>query len=313
MSKMDETRRRQPILWVTGASGTLGHWICAMALKRWQVYGFHWQHPIAVDGVKDVRVDLTDDKELQRLFHVIEPQAVIHAAAVTQAGLCEDDPDATHAINVRVPAFLADLCADQRIPFLLTSTDLVFNGREAPYDEQSEVTPVSAYGRQKAQAEAAVLERYPEALVGRMPLMFGLGPRLSGNFSIEMLTAIRQSCPIKLFTDEFRTPVDFQSAAQGLLNVLGRAKGLMHFGGRTPVSRYALGILMAEQMGADSSMLYPVSIDTLSTCVTRSPDCTLNSSRAYTLGYDPLTLSQGVKRVVDQFNVISNSMMRRES
>jgi dTDP-4-dehydrorhamnose reductase len=284
-----------------------------MALKRWQVYGFHWRHSIAVDGVKAVRADLTDDKELQRLFHVIEPQAVIHTAAIAQTGLCEDDPDTTHAINARVPALLADLCADQRIPFLFTSTDLVFNGREAPYDEQSEVTPVSAYGRQKARAEAAVLKGNPEALVCRLPLMFGFGPRLSGNFSIDMLTAIRRNRPIKLFTDEFRTPVDFQSAAQGLLKVLGRAKGLMHLGGRTTVSRYALGLLMAEQMGADSSMLYPVSIDTLSTRVTRSPDCTLNSSWAYTLGYDPLPLSEGVKQVVDQFNVISNSMTRRES
>lgn len=302
MSKVDEAIRRQPILWVTGASGMLGHWICAMALKRWQVFAFHWRHPLAVEGVKAVRADLTDDKALQGLFHAIEPQAVIHAAAVSQAGLCEDDPNATHPINVRVPARLADLCADQRIPLIFTSTDLVFNGRKAPYDEQSPVTPVSVYGRQKAQAEAAVLNGYPEALVARMPLMFGLGPRLSGNFSIEMLTAIRQGRPINLFTDELRTPVDYQSAAQGLLKALGRAKGLLHFGGTTAVSRYTLGILMAKQMGGATSMLRPVSIDSFSTGITRSPDCTLNSSRAYALGYAPLPLSEGVKRVVDQFN-----------
>ena len=307
MSKSDETHRCQPVLWVTGASGNLGHWICTLAIKKWSVVGSHRHHPIAVDGVKAVRADLTSETELEDLFHSLKPQAVIHTAAITQTGVCEDNPDATYAINVRAPAIFAELCSRGKIPFIFTSTDLVFNGREAPYDEQSPVTPVTAYGRQKALAEAAVLKSYPGALVCRMPLMFGVGPRLSGNFSIEMLTAIQQDLPIKLFTDEYRTPVDFQSAAQGLLKVLGRAKGVLHLGGRTAVSRYKLGTLMAEEMGSGSSMLDPVSLDSLSTQVVRSPDCTMNSDRAYALGYDPLPLPEGVRRVVGQFNMISNT------
>jgi dTDP-4-dehydrorhamnose reductase len=248
---------------------------------------------------------LTRESELERCFYAIQPQAVIHTAAISQTGACEDAPHTTHAVNVRVPALLAELCSLRSIPFLFTSTDLVFDGRQAPYDEQHPVTPLSAYGRQKALAEAAVLEVFPEALVCRLPLLYGIGPRLSANFSLDMLSAIQQDRPIKLFLDEFRTPVDFQSAARGLLEVLGKSKGLLHLGGRTRVSRYALGLLMAQTMAVAPSMLEPVSIGSIPTGAVRSPDCSLNSRRAYALGYDPLPLSDGILRIVNQFDMIS--------
>lgn len=297
----------RPNLMVTGASGTLGHWICRLAMNTWCVHGVHWQHPIGIAGVTAVEADLTHTTELKELFSVIQPQAVIHAAAIAQSGLCEADPQATHVINVGVPHILSALCADQGIPFVFTSTDLVFDGLNAPYDEQYPVSPVTIYGRQKAWAEAAVLDAYPGALVCRMPLMFGLGPRSSGNFSIQMLSAIQQGRSIKLFTDEFRTPVDFQSAAQGVLSLVGRSQGLIHLGGTSRVSRFELGLVMARQMDITPSMLEPVSIDALSMEVARSPDCTMNSQKAYALGYDPMPLLPAIERFIDQFYVISDA------
>lgn len=298
---------QRPNLMVTGASGTLGHWICRLAMNTWCVHAIHWQHPIRIAGVTAVKADLTHTAALKKLFSVIQPHAVIHAAAIAQAGLCEADPQATDVINVGVPRFLSTLCADQGVPFVFTSTDLVFDGLSAPYDEQCPVSPVTIYGRQKARAEAAVLDAYPKALVCRMPLMFGLGPRIGGNFSVHMLSAIQKGRSIKLFTDEFRTPVDFQSAAQGLLRLVGRSQGLLHLGGRHRVSRFELGLAMARQMDITPSMLEAVSIDALSLGVARSPDCALNSQKAYALGYDPTPLLPAIERFVDQFNVISDA------
>lgn len=298
---------QRPNLMVTGASGTLGHWICRLAMNAWSVHGIHWQHPIGMAGVNTVKADLTRTAELKKLFSVIQPQAVIHAAAIAQPALCEADPQATQVINVRVPQLLSALCADQGVPFVFTSTDLVFDGLNAPYGEQCPVSPVTIYGQQKVRAEAVVLDANPGTLVCRMPLMFGLGPMHSGNFSIQMISAIQKRRTIQLLTDEFRTPVDFQSAAQGVLNLLGRAQGLLHLGGRTRVSRYELGLFIARRMDIAPTMLEPVTIDALSLGVARSPDCTMNSQKAYALGYDPMQLLPAVERFVDQFNVISNS------
>lgn len=299
--------RQRPRLLVTGASGMLGYWICRLARGDWSVWGVHCRNPIRISGVKAIQADLTLPSKRQMLFDRIGPGAVIHAAAISQPALCEDDPMVTQGINLEVPPSLAGICAERAVPFVFTSTDLVFDGLNPPYDENSAVSPVCVYGRQKAFAERAVMERYPGALVCRMPLMFGLGPRNADNFSLRMLLAIQQGRPIKLFTDEFRTPVDFQSAAQGLLKFIGRRKGLLHLGGRTRVSRYALGLLMAEQLKISPDMLQPMTLDAISMATARSPDCSLISEAAYDMGYDPLSLPTAVQRIVSRFNAISNS------
>lgn len=302
-----EPHHQRPSLMVTGASGNLGHWICRMAHGAWDVSGIHFHHPVSVEGVRAVQADLTSRPDVEKLFDQLKPRAVIHAAAISQPVVCERNPQATQAINVDVPGYLASLCADRGIPFAFTSTDLVFDGLAPPYGEGDGVTPICAYGRQKVRAEEVVLDQYPNALVCRMPLMIGIGPPMSDGFCMQMLSHIRHGRKLRLLTDEFRTPVDYQSAAQGLLGLLGSARGRFHLGGRSRVSRYDLGLSMARQLAVAPKMIEPVTIDELSIGVARSPDCSLVSDKAYAQGYDPIPLSEAIRRVVDQFNVDSNS------
>jgi dTDP-4-dehydrorhamnose reductase len=294
----------KPRLLITGASGLLGEALCRSAMGKWSVTGIHHRHPLGISGVSAARADLADDAKVKDLFTAIDPQAVIHAAAIAQPAACEKEPYSSAAVNVHLPELLAGLCAARKIPFVFTSTDLVFDGRLAPYDETHAANPVCTYGRQKAQAERAVADRYADALVCRLPLMFGVTAHSADNFTSQMLMAMCQGRPVNLFTDEFRTPVDTQSAARGLLVVLGRARGVLHMGGRTRVSRFALGIMMAEYLGVAPGLLQPVTIDSFALNVARSPDCTLDSRKAYRLGYDPMPLRDAVKRVVEQFRAI---------
>ena len=301
MSFESRSAQRLPKLLVTGASGNLGYWICRLAMKSWAVTGVHWQHDLKMDGVRSAQADLTDAEAVDHLLNAIEPQAIIHAAADSQPARCETHPEATRRVNVDVPEKLAALCADLQIPFLFTSTDLVFDGLDAPYAEQDTVTPVCVYGRQKADAEDAVLKMNGKALVCRMPLMIGVGPAVSSSFSMQMLRSIRCGDPLRLLTDEFRTPVSYVDAAKGLLTILGKARGRLHMGGRNRVSRYEMGLLMAKQLGVAPTMIQPVTLESLNLAVPRSPDCSLVSDTAYALGYDPAPLSAAIQWTVGQF------------
>ncbi len=295
-----------PNLMVTGASGNLGYWICHQAKVSWAVTGIYWKYDFKMDGVRSAQADLTDVDAADYLMGTIRPQAVIHAAAASQPARCETHPEATRRVNVDVPKKLAALCADRKIPFIFTSTDLVFDGHDAPYTELDGVTPVCVYGRQKADAEDAVLKINGKALVCRMPLMIGAGPAASSSFAIQMLRGILSGDPLRLLTDEFRTPVSFVDAAKGLLSLLGKTRGRLHMGGRHRVSRYELGLLMAKQLGIAPTMIQPVTIKSLKLSVPRSPDCSLASDTAYALGYDPAPLSAAVQWTVRQFEENSN-------
>ena len=58
-------------LLVTGASGFLGWNICNIAKKDWNIYGTACSHPIEIDGVNIIKADLTDFKELKKLFREV--------------------------------------------------------------------------------------------------------------------------------------------------------------------------------------------------------------------------------------------------
>ena len=291
----------KPRILITGASGLLGEALCRRARAKWSVVGLWHRHRVRVPGIEMVQTDLTDPSGLETLLAGQDLQAVIHAAALAQPATCEQEPQHSAAVNVQATERLAAMCARRQIPFLFISTDLVFDGLQPPYDEARAVSPVCVYGRHKAEAEQLVLRRYPEALVCRLPLMFGLRDGPATSFGQQMLTAIRSGRPLRLFIDEFRTPVDTDSAAQGLLAMVGRSGGLLHLGGRTRVSRYELGLLMARCMGVAPAMLQPVSLPAVATEAARSPDCSLDSRKAYGLGYDPAPLEEGVAAVVAQF------------
>lgn len=246
-------------------------------------------------------MDLTDQKALLRCIKTIKPGGVIHAAAVSQTGRCQTHPAETYKINVTVPSRLAEICADLSIPLVFSSTDLVFDGRQAPYSEEHPPQPVSVYGEQKAQAEERVLEHWPEALVCRMPLMIGATPHAVNNFTLQMIAAIAHGRPVTLFKDEYRTPVDIWSAAQGIVQFLGLRKGLLHLGGRTRVSRLEIGFKAAHCLGVAPATIRSASASEFSDTETRAPDCSLDSRRAYQLGYAPADLDQGMQRTIDQW------------
>lgn len=291
---------------ITGSGGLLGGELCRRASDQWEVYGLFHRHRPIVPVRHSLCADLTETGIATRVLDHVAPAAVIHAAAVADVAACQADPGQTEAINVQVPARMAGWCARNAIPFVFVSTDLVFDGRRPPYAEDRRVNPLSHYARQKAAAERFVLENYPQALVCRLPLLIGVSPRKGHNFSHQMLAAIRRGTPLTLFEDEFRTPVDVQSAAEGLLAMLGRATGIVHLGGRTRVSRYELGLLMADTMQRDPHMLRPVRVESFPSADLRARDVSLDSRRAYELGYNPATLPEAVRRVVDQFEFIVN-------
>jgi len=288
-------------LLVTGASGFLGWHLCRLAASEWSVYGVGCHHRVAVDDATPVTGDLTDSDFLATLFDRTRPEAVIHAAAASDPAFCEHHADEALRINVTATENLAGQCAQCKIPFVFTSTDQVFDGTCPPYDENDASTPISAYGRQKAEAEQRVMACCPEALICRLPLMVGLSGGFRGTFSLEMLKAFEAGAPMNLFVDEYRTPVDGQSAAAGILAVLGKTAGILHLGGRRRISRYDMGRRLAAIMECREANIRPVSITDAAAAAPRPPDVSLNSQRAFRLGYDPADLDLSLERMVNAF------------
>jgi dTDP-4-dehydrorhamnose reductase len=284
-------------LLVTGASGFLGWNLCQLAKPEWDVYGTYFSHPGEIPGVNLIKVDLRDFEEIKRIFHEIQPAAVIHMAAQSSPNFCQSHPIESHSINVTAAWNIAGLCADSSIPCVFTSTDLVFNGLNPPYRETDPVCPVSLYGEQKVIAEEGMLERYPLTAVCRMPLMFGMATPPATSFMQPFIKTLREGQELSLFTDEFRTPVSGKTAAQGLLLALEKVKGRIHLGGKERLSRYDFGRLLVEVLQLPETGLKKCRQKDVKMAAPRPPDVSLDSSMAFALGYAPLSLREELEEL----------------
>lgn len=287
-------------LLVTGSSGFLGWNVCREAKGRWQVCGTAFTNPAEKTGARIIRVDLTDFKAVRKIFKEIAPDGVIHTAAESSPNYCQQHPDESKKINVDAAINIAGLCADRDIPFVFTSTDLVFDGLKPMYKEEDEVCPVNLYGEQKVMAEEGIIKRYPSAAVCRMPLMFGGPPTAASGFFLTMVKALREGDELTLFTDEFRTPVNGRTAAQGLLLAVEKVEGLLHLGGRERVSRFNFGLLMMDVLNVSEARLVRCRQKDLDMSAPRPPDLSLDSSKAFALGYDPEPLREQLKECLKE-------------
>ncbi|MEO1208339.1 MAG: NAD(P)-dependent oxidoreductase [Cyanobacteria bacterium J06638_20] len=302
----------RPKLWLTGASGFLGWYVAEAAQAQWQVIGTYHRHAVTVPGIALQQLDLTDAIALRQFFSDLRPDAVIHTAALSQPNRCQENPELSQAINVTASTQLAELCAEVEIPFVFTSSDQVFDGTNAPYRETDPVSPLNLYGEHKATAEAEILRHYPLAAICRMALMYGAAPTAT-NFLQTFLTQMTQGKTLRLFTDEFRTPLSGRDAAVGLLLALEKAQGLLQLAGGDRLSRYEMGNIMVEVFDLPASRIQPSRQADVPMPAPRPPDVSADISLARSLGFAPHDFRSELERLkrANVFSVLQTIQDKR--
>ena len=106
------------------------------------------------------------------------------------------------------------------------------------------VTPIHAYGRAKADAEALVAAHADHVIV-RTSLIYGLEVMDRGTAWIA--AALRRGEPVTLFTDQLRNPVWVQTLCRACLELAGHSyRGILHVAGDQVMSRADFGVRMLD-------------------------------------------------------------------
>jgi dTDP-4-dehydrorhamnose reductase len=263
-------------VWITGAGGLIGSHLVRTAPQS--------SPGIAAIGLTRARFDLTDSAAVRTAFQESPPDAVIHCAALSKTNDCEANPALARKLNVEVTRFLAELAAD--IPFLCFSTDLVFDGRAGNYDENAPVNPMSVYAGTKVEAEQLVL-RNPRHSVIRTSL--NGGESATGHaFNEELRHAWKIGQTLRLFVDEFRSPIPAVVTARAVWELLASAPpGIYHVAGSERLSRCEIGRLLAARWPQLSPKIEPASLKE-HRGAPRCPDTSLNCTKAQRLLSFPL-------------------------
>jgi dTDP-4-dehydrorhamnose reductase len=255
-------------VWITGAGGLIGNCLLRTAP--------HAAPGVTVAGLIRRHLDLTDFAGLRQEFLRGRPQAVIHCAALSRSPECQSHPALARKVNVEVTAVLAELAAE--IPFVLFSTDLVFDGKAGNYAESAPVNPLSVYAETKVAAEQIVLKN-PRHTVIRTSLSGGTSPTGDRGFNEQMRLSWQNGQSVRLFTDEFRSPIAAEVTATATWELLAaRNPGLYHLAGTERLSRWQIGQLVAARWPSLNPKIESASLKEYPGAP-RPPDTSLNSEK----------------------------------
>lgn len=268
-------------LLVTGASGLLGSKLCELAIrKNYEVYSAYNQHK-PLHGTS-IQFDVTDRITVDEIFEKIRPEAVVHAAALTNVDKCELEKELAWKINVEGTRNIAKSCREHHAFLIYVSTDYVFDGEKGIYRETDNPAPINYYGLTKLEGEACVKHSTTKYCIARPSVIYGSTPATRKmNFASWLLDKLNRKERVKIVIDQWNSPTLNTNLADMILEVIERRlTGIFHLAGATRLSRYEFARLLAEMFALDTDLITRASSKEISWIAKRPKDSSLNVDKA---------------------------------
>jgi dTDP-4-dehydrorhamnose reductase len=223
-------------------------------------------------------VELTDPDVVFRVLADCDPDVIVHLAAISAIDVAQKDPVQTRAVNVQATRHLAEWASSRSRRLVFASTDLVFDGTRSGYVETDQPSPLGVYGQTKVEGERFVLEA--GGLVARLSLLYGPSRSQRKGYFDMTIAALAAGIPQTFFHDEFRTPLDYDSAARLLIRLAeSPSSGIVHVAGPERMSRFDLMRRAAVALGIDPSLIRANARSEVSFALPRPADLSLNCGR----------------------------------
>lgn len=271
-------------LLITGGSSYLGQHLVPLASPIHQTsYTYFTQDPGLSPSA--YKLDVRDSTAVHNLVRHLQPEIIIHTVGSNRSADMAD----VITNGTKHVAEAAELAGARLIHI---STDVVFNGQDAPYDEDAPPTPIHAYGRAKAAAEISA-GKHPDHAIVRTSLIYGL--RIMDRGTAWIVKMLQANQPVTLFSDQRRNPVWVNTLCHACLELASNEyQGVINVAGDQILTRAEFGARMLDwwEIKDRQSLSFGPSDPE------RWPgDCTFDLSRARDVLETPLP---GVDRVLEQ-------------
>lgn len=231
---------RQRLL-IVGGSGYLGRHLVRRVAAAWPGEWRYSTFSADPHGLpQGVTLDVRDAAAVADLIETFAPDAVIHTVGSNRAADMA-------AVIVEGTRHVAAAAAVARARLVHLSTDSVFDGASAPYDERAWAAPLNEYGRAKAEAEV-IARAHPDAVIVRTSLIYGLEEMDNG--TAWMAEALRAGRPVTLFTNQRRNPVWVETLCRACLELVNLDyRGVLNVAGRQVMTRAEFGLRLLDWWG----------------------------------------------------------------
>ncbi len=263
---------------LTGAFGQLGHSLTNVLNKKHDLILTGREIPASKKGIK---LNIQNKIHLNEIIQSTEPDIIINLAAMTNVDDCEVNPTLAREINI---AGVQNIIESFSGKIIQISTDYVFDGKNGPYSESDEVSPVSIYGQTKLDAEKILLESNNNHLIIRGNVLYDYNPYIKSSFLNWVIQSLQNGNEINVANDIFNNPTWSRSMADIIKICLSNdINGILHWGDKDYISRYDFAKIISEKFSLKSSLIKPISSSELGLIAPRPLNSGLISEKAIKL------------------------------
>lgn len=301
---------------ITGSNGLLGQKLVYTLLNSSEfnviATSVGENRLIKKEGYEYQTLDITDKKQVEKVFTSTLPDVVINTAAMTNVDACESQQEACWKLNVTAVQNIVDVLTslqsknkDYKPHLIHLSTDFIFDGTAGPYREEDKPNPLSYYAKSKLESEKVVQASVLKWSIARTIIVYGVVDNMSRtNIVLWAKDSLTKNQKINIVDDQFRSPTLAEDLAQGcILMAQKEAEGVFNISGKETFSVLELVNRVADYFGLDKSLVTPIKSDTLNQAAKRPPVTGFVISKAVReLGYTPHSFEEGLAILESQLN-----------
>jgi len=249
-------------LLITGGSGFVGGHLINQSNGKWRVTTNYHKHQIDLPGCEWMHLDLKDTDKVAKVLEHVQPNVVLHLAALSNLDFCEQHQDIAYATNVEATAFLAEWCQNASVRLVFLSSDMVYDGEKGNYCESDAVGPLGVYAQTKVRGEDEIRTRCRNHVIVRTALVYGKPVGGGTSFTEWVEQRLRQGQKVPLYTDQYRTPILVNNLADILLEIAeGDFIGTLNVGGPDKTDRFYFGRKYCRFSGLNENLLKPIAMN----------------------------------------------------
>jgi dTDP-4-dehydrorhamnose reductase len=286
---------------ITGGSGLLGQYLNILLSSKHNILTIFNSNVGNCKDYNSLKLNICEYNSLIKVFNDFCPDVVIHTAAISKPILPEGvSSKDVYELNVVATKNIAVLCEKFNSKLIYASTDLVYAGyRGSMLKEDAKLIPVTLYAETKLMGEIKIQQTFDNYIILRTALLFGFGINHSKNHFHQMFLDLQQHRYVKLFTDQFRTPLSLVEAAR-IINELISCdikSEIINFGGLERVSRYELGEKLCELAELDKHLLTKIEMADMPE-LQKVEDVSMNTDKLQSFGIKQKSVDEMILEIL---------------
>lgn len=290
---------------ITGSSGMLGKEIFNEFLKNDNnVFGVDLKSNSSLPERAQIVGDLTEKKFVLSVLKDIDPDIIIHCAALVNLDTCEKNKGIADKIHVAATKLLSQYKSGST-KLIYISTDSVFDGKKGNYLETDKPNPINYYAKSKLAGELKAKFNSNHIIIRTN--IFGFNTPLKGSLAEWAINNLENNKAIKGFTDVVFNAIYTKHLAKIISTLCSiDYKGTINIASANKVSKYEFLRLLSQELNFSKLLLGESTSKDINFTIPRPKITSLNTDKIQKITILP-SVEEGIIDLVNDYKKLQKN------